>query len=88
MDDERLKRLGGGGYWKELLDRIHILSSTGSPLLQGPGSVSHKQAMQKAEEEYRKYDVRTLSPVEQAYLKTIKKLNDEAKKNQKKKGGK
>ncbi|MBU1121797.1 MAG: virulence RhuM family protein, partial [Candidatus Omnitrophica bacterium] len=22
MDDERLKNLGGGGYWKELLDRI------------------------------------------------------------------
>lgn len=22
MDDERLKQLGGGGYWKELLDRI------------------------------------------------------------------
>lgn len=22
MDDERLKKLGGGSYWKELLDRI------------------------------------------------------------------
>lgn len=22
MDDERLKNLGGGNYWKELLDRI------------------------------------------------------------------
>ena len=24
MDDERLKRLGGGNYWKELLDRIRV----------------------------------------------------------------
>ena len=22
LDDERLKKLGGGGYWKELLERI------------------------------------------------------------------
>lgn len=76
-------------YMSDYIQQLdNILSSTGSPLLQGPGSVSHKQAMQKAEEEYRKYEVRTLSPVEQAYLKTIKKLNDEAKKYQKKKGGK
>lgn len=28
MDDERLKNLGGGGYWKELLQRIRdILAS-------------------------------------------------------------
>lgn len=27
MDDERLKKLGGGNYWKELLDRIRDRSS-------------------------------------------------------------
>jgi len=27
MDDDRLKELGGGGYFKELLERIRILSS-------------------------------------------------------------
>lgn len=36
--------------------------------------------MKKAEEEYRKYEVRTLSPVEAAYLDTIKKLGNETKK--------
>lgn len=28
MDDERLKGLGGGGYWKELLDRIRDIRSS------------------------------------------------------------
>lgn len=54
----------------EHLDRI--LSSTGQPLLKGPGSVSHKEAMDKALSEYRKFQVKALSPVEEAYLETIK----------------
>ena len=28
MDDERLKNLGGGNYWKELLDRIRDICSS------------------------------------------------------------
>ena len=56
-----------------------ILSSTGETLLNGPGSVSHQQAMDKAREEYRKFQVRELSPVERAYLETIKALNDKTK---------
>ena len=28
MDDERLKKLGGGSYWKELLDRIRDIRSS------------------------------------------------------------
>lgn len=28
MDDERLKNLGGGSYWKELLDRIRDIRSS------------------------------------------------------------
>ena len=28
MDDERLKQLGGGGYWKELLNRIRDIRSS------------------------------------------------------------
>lgn len=56
-----------------------ILSSTGEALLSGAGSVSHKQAMDKAREEYRKFQVRELSPVEHAYLETIKALNAKAK---------
>ena len=56
-----------------------ILSSTVEALLTGSGSVSHQQAMDKAREEYRKFQVRELSPVEQAYLETIKVLNSKAK---------
>lgn len=60
-----------------------ILSSTGEALLTGSGSVSHQQAMDKAREEYRKFQVRELSPVEQAYLETIRKLNAKTKKKEK-----
>lgn len=56
-----------------------ILSSTGEALLNGPGSVSHQQAMDKAREEYRKFQVRELSPVERAYLDTVKALNAKVK---------
>ena len=61
----------------------NILSSTGEPLLVGAGKVSHTVAISKAEKEYRKYEQRTLSPVEEAYLDTIKQINKEAKKNSK-----
>ena len=61
----------------EHLDRV--LSTTGEKLLEGAGTVSHKQAMEKAEQEYRKYQVETLSPVEEAYLGTIRKTEKLAK---------
>lgn len=50
----------------------NILSSTGEDLLLGVGAISHRQAMEKTEQEYRKFQVRELSPVEVAYLETIK----------------
>lgn len=58
-----------------------ILMSTSRPLLQGTGSVSHEDAMEKALAEYRKYQVKTLSPVEQAYLDSIKMLGKKGKRN-------
>lgn len=61
-----------GDYVKQL---DLILSSTGEKLLEGSGSISHQRAMEKAEAEYRKFQVRELSPVEQAYIDTIKSLN-------------
>ncbi len=54
-----------------------ILSSTGEKLLNGAGKVSRKQAEEKAVAEYRKYQVKTLSPVEQAYFDSIKLLASE-----------
>ena len=54
----------------EHLDKI--LASTGGQLLVGSGTVSHEQAVEKARQEYRKFQVKALSPVEKAYLDTIK----------------
>ena len=61
-----------------------ILSSTGETLLEGGGTVSHQQAMEKAYEEYRKFQIRELSPVECAYLDTIKALKTKVKKDNRK----
>ena len=49
-----------------------ILSSAGEKILVGSGTVSHKRAIEKAKNEYRKYQVKTISPVEKAYLETLK----------------
>ena len=51
----------------------NILSSTGENILDNAGSISHEKAVKRALIEYRKYQVKTLSPVEQAYLEAIKK---------------
>ena len=61
----------------EHLDRI--LSATGERVLEGPGRVSHKQAMDKANREYQKYQIQNLSPVEESYLNTIKEIEKTAK---------
>jgi hypothetical protein len=58
----------------------NILSSTGEKLLTDVGRISHQQAMDKAKAEYRKYQMKTISLVEQAYLDTIKSLQKKAKK--------
>jgi TonB-dependent SusC/RagA subfamily outer membrane receptor len=56
-----------------------ILQSTGRPLLKGSGSISHEEAMDKAIAEYRKYQVKVLTPVEEAYLESINALGKIAK---------
>ena len=66
-------------YMNDYVQQLdNILSSTGEALLKGAGSISHQQAMEKAEREYRLFQVRELSPVERAYLETIKELNAKA----------
>lgn len=60
-----------------------VLSSTGEQLLVGAGKVSHKQAMEKANQEYQRFLVQNLSPVEEAYLQTIKEAEKMAKKKAK-----
>jgi len=58
--------------WAKHLD--NVLTMNGEQLLVGSGSVSHKEAVEKAADEYKKYQQRTLSDVERAYLDTIKML--------------
>ncbi len=62
--------------WAKHLDRI--LTMSGEQLLSGNGSVTHKQAVEKATGEYKKYKERTLSDVEQDYLNSIKILGKKA----------
>jgi len=64
--------------WAEHLDRI--LTMSGEQLLKGNGTVSHKQAVEKATDEYRKYKARTLSPAEEDYLNSIKQLEQKTEK--------
>lgn len=71
-------------YMSDYINQLdNILSSGGRRLLQNAGTISHKEAMEKAEREYRKYQVQNLSPVEEAYIETIKATEKIAKKKSK-----
>lgn len=61
-----------------------ILSSGGRKLLKGAGTVSHAEAIEKAHSEYKKYQQKTLSPVEEAYLNTLRAAEKEVKAETKK----
>jgi hypothetical protein len=58
--------------WISELDKF--AENFGKGVLQDAGSVSHQQAVEKATSEYRKYQAKTLSPVEEAYLESVKAL--------------
>lgn len=64
--------------WAKHLDTI--LTSTGEDLLIGNGAISHIQAMNKAESEYKKYKQKTISTVERQYLDVINQLKKDMKK--------
>ena len=60
-------------YMKDYIGMLDNLLRTGDrKVLSGAGTMSNDRAVEKAVAEYRKYQVNTLSPVEEAYLKTIK----------------
>ena len=59
--------------WAQHLDKI--LTMSGEEILEGNGAISHDQAMNKAETEYKKYRAKTLSEVEKDYLEAIKMLD-------------
>ncbi len=71
-------------YMSDYVEQLDsILSSGNRKLLEGSGSISHSQAITKAKSEYKKYQEKTLSPVEKAYIDTIKNLEKEVKKKSK-----
>ncbi len=63
-------------------EREQAMTMSGEQLLQGNGSISHKQAVDKATGEYKKYKTRTLSTVEEDYLNSIKILEKKTDKKQ------
>lgn len=65
--------------WSKHLDQI--LTAGGEQLLKGNGSVSHELAVEKATGEYRKYQQKTLSSVEKAFLDSIKTIEKKTSKN-------
>lgn len=72
-------------YMSDYVEHLdNVLKTTGEKLLQGAGTISHAQAMEKATEEYRKYQVQNLSPIEEEYLESIKNIHSTAKKKAKK----
>jgi len=56
--------------WIIQLDRM--IETFDKKVLTDAGAISHKEAIIKAEAQYKKYQVKTLSEVERAYLDTIK----------------
>jgi hypothetical protein len=63
--------------WAKHLD--NILTMNGEQLLIGAGKISHKQAVEKATDVYKKYQQKTLSDVERDYLDSIKLLEEKNK---------
>jgi hypothetical protein len=57
-----------------------LLSDYGEGVLIDSGKVTNKKAIEKAEKEYRKFQAKTLSPVEKAYLENIKLLEKKVEK--------
>ena len=62
-----------------------VLVYGGRKILENSGTVSHDKAMEKAKTEYRKYQENIVSPVEEAYMSTIKDVNMIVKKETRKK---
>ena len=60
--------------WAKHLD--NILTMSGENLLTNNGTISHLQAMEKAEKEYKRYKNKTLSDVEKDYLGSIQQLEE------------
>lgn len=72
------------GMPTSMQDYLHqldkLIASMDRTILQNAGAVSKIEAEKKAYEEYEKYQAKTLSPVEEAYLESIKALEKKVEK--------
>lgn len=69
-------------YMSDYVEHLdNVLKTIGEKMLQEAGTISHTQAIEKATEEYRKYQAQNLSPVEEEYLENIKNIHSTVKKN-------
>jgi hypothetical protein len=69
--------------WIAELDKFTTMYGKGA--LIDAGKISHEKAIEKARAEYQKYQVKTVSPVEKAYLETIVKTQKEVEQKSRKK---
>ena len=72
-------------YMKDWIEKLHgFLKLNDRNILNNAGKISHQLAIEKAEKEYNKYNLRIYKTIESDFDKAIKKL--EAPKHRKKKG--
>ncbi len=68
--------------WVTQLDQFVTMYGKGA--LENAGTISHEKALEKAEQEYKKYQTHTLSPVEKDYLESIRELQKKVETSSKK----
>ena len=67
-------------YMKDHIDYLDsVLSITGEKVLDGAGTISHKKALEKANDEYKKYKQREFTNVEKDYLNSLKSIEKKLK---------
>ena len=66
-------------YMSDYVEQLDlVLTSSNRKLLKGSGKISHDIAIEKARNEYQKYQVKTLSPVEKEYLNSLKQIEEKS----------
>lgn len=67
-------------YMKDHIEYLDsVLSITGEKVLGGAGTIIHKKALEKANDEYKKYKQRELTNVEKDYLNSLKSIEKKLK---------
>ena len=66
-------------YMSDYIEKLDkLLAADNNNILENSGTVSHLKAAEKANEEYKKYQERAITPVEKAYFETINNARKQA----------